>query len=656
MRRYLVRAPMIIFCISLFHLIPVASVHPEETGLDVGGFRWNGDVEVGYRFTDIDGNENTYKQYVNLQDGLKLFDLNVLGRRNEGTAVPVDYFRLNLTGIGDPFPSGLLEVKKKATYDFLASYRQFKYYTAPEDLTLTPITNNYSFDSTIGRGVLLLSVFPREDIKVNFGYNLVQRTGDAYVPRPFYPVEKQDLDERLNDFYISGNFPIGNVDFFIKQDYWNFKNQDEIDGPYPSTIQTSGAQACIQCHGVHHFAPIACTTCHTPGSAAGLPANHQTTFSPEKRDESTGTYVSTIKAHTRLGERWELEGAFIYAHASTDADLTTTPVFATSGSADSTANTYIAELGVSYLIIKDLIFHADFRYHNIDQDGSANTDLFLGPLADSSFKQTAYTGTFQLEYVPRENLTLRGGYQVQHLDVTASPVHYAPFTGGKKPSDTTSWNQGWVGSVDWKPYKFLTVFGEYAGANISDPYTWISPENQTVGKVKIRYDTPIKNLGLRGSALWTRRTNPQQDYTRDVQDYTATATYQPIEALTMDFSYTYERITDGKDIVVNTDPFVILPNPSLAVGKVNFNSNAYIYSGGLSWDIYQGFGSGFRGSYAKTTENNPQSFCDWMVSGWYKNKYVTPIVSLERNRLVDNINPTNNFNAYLLTLSLKKEF
>jgi hypothetical protein len=110
------------------------------------------------------------------------------------------------------------------TYDFLASYRQFKYYTNPEDLTL--FTNNYSFDSTIGRGVLLLSVFPREDIKFNFGYNLVQRTGDALVPRPF--PSRADLDERSNDF-CPRRLSIGISTFSS----WitELKNKNEIAGP-----------------------------------------------------------------------------------------------------------------------------------------------------------------------------------------------------------------------------------------------------------------------------------------------------------------------------------------------------------------------------------------------------------------------------------------
>jgi hypothetical protein len=637
MRRYLVRAPIILFCISLFHLGPAALLHSEETGVTVGDFRWNGDIEVGYRFTDIDGNEDSYEEVVDLQDGLKLFDLNLLGRRTEGTTGPVDYFRFNLNGIGDPYPSGRLEVKKKKAYDFSASYRQFKYFTHLEDPG--PFSNNYSFDATLGRGAVQLSVFPKEDIKLNFGYNLAQRTGDVLVPRPFFPVEEQDLDEQLNEFYISADFSVGIFDFFVKQDYWNFKNKNEIDGTY----QASTRQSCVQCHGVVHFPAFSCLTCH--------PTVHPSGSSPEKRDESTDTYVTTVKAHTRLGEQWDLDAALVYAHSSGDADLTTTPVFALPGSGETEADTWIGEFGVSYLLLKQLILHFDYRFHTIDQDGEANTDLFLGAPAESSssFEETAHTGTFQLEYIPMENLTLRGGYQVQYEDVTAEPVLFGPFTGRERSNGENTWNHGWVASADWKPFKFLSVFGEYAGANISDPYTWISAENQTVGKFKIRYDTPIKNLGLRGSVLWTRRTNPEQDYTRDVQDYTGTVTYQPIAPLSMDFSFTYQKISDSKDIVIPAGPSILFP-------KVEFDSDAYIYSGGISWDIYQGFGAGFRGSYAKTKENNPQNYADWVVSGWYKNEWVTPIVSLERTYLVDDFNRNNNFDAYLLTLSLRKEF
>ncbi len=57
---------------------------------------------------------------------------------------------------------------------------------------------------------------------------------------------------------------------------------------------------------------------------------------------------------------------------------------------------------------------------------------------------------------------------------------------------------------DWKPYKVLSFFGEYEGANFSNPYTWISPENQNVARVKIKYDTPIEKLSLKGTFYGSR--------------------------------------------------------------------------------------------------------------------------------------------------------
>ena len=80
MKKSLAVGLSLIFCISLFHLFPVARAEAQDTGgtaegLQWSGFQWNGDIELGYRFADIDGSRSRYKETVNLMDGLKLFDL-----------------------------------------------------------------------------------------------------------------------------------------------------------------------------------------------------------------------------------------------------------------------------------------------------------------------------------------------------------------------------------------------------------------------------------------------------------------------------------------------------------------------------------------------------------------------------------------------------
>lgn len=581
----------------------------EETGLKIAGFQWGGAIELGYRFTDIDGSRNRYKETVNLMEGFRLFELSLWGKNLDEKKGLVDYFSLNTTGIGDPFPYGRLEIKKNKVYDFVATYREYKYFSERGD-TGSPLTDfpfNFNQKSTLG--TIGLSVFPKDDVKLNFGYRRYERDGDAFVPRVFLiPDQKQDLNERLNEYFVSADFPIANWDFHVKQDYWNFQSSNKLEGP-------------------QQF---------------------------EKPDSRVNTYVSTIKAHTKFGERWDLDTGYIFAYSEGRADLLTSPnPFVSSGDSKFNFYTNVFELGLSYLLMPSLIAHFDYRFHTLNQDGRANTDPFLGAPANvnTDFNLMAHTGTLQLEYIPKENLTLRAGVRFQYRDINGDNFVVNRFDGGKHPNDTEIFAFGWVASASWKPFKFLSLFGEYQGANFNNPYTWISPENENIAKVKIKYDTPIEKLNLIGTFSWRRRVNPDQEYRVDAQDYTITATYQPafLPKLSLDGSFTYEKIQNSKNI---TNEF-----PSPAFTRFSFDSDALIYTAGISYEgIYKGLGARVNGSYAKTTKENPQRYADFVLSLWYKNRYVTPILTFERTYLHDHLVRAESFDANLITLSLRKEF
>ena len=614
MKGHTIKAIFIVFSISFFYLLSIQELRSEDTGLIFADFQWGGSVELGYRFADIDGSKNRYKETVYLMEGLRLFDFSLFGKNlNPGTGM-VDYVSLTGRSIGDPFPSGRFEIKKNKTYDFTASYHQYKYFYNREDNFW--LTDNHDFSSKFSLGTVNLSIFPKDEIRLNFGYRHWERDGETGVPRLTFPFPlPQDLKEGLNEYYVSADFPLGGWDFHIKESFWNFRNKDKI-------------------------------------VAQGF-------F--EKRDENTNTVVSTIKAHTQFGERWDFDGAVIYAHSNGRSDITTAPeIGIRSGKGEVQYDTIVGELGLSYQIVKNLIVHADYRFHTLDQDGRMNTDPFtLDPSLsnngrvnpDTEYQLMAHTGTLQLEYIPIDNLVMRGGYQFQYQDIDGEFFGYEPIlAGGKNPKSTTQWVHGWVASVDWKPYKFLSVFGEYKGANSSDPYTWISPENTNIAKIKIKYDTPIKNLNLKGSFSWKRRTNPDQNNRVDAQDYTIAATYQPVflPKLSLDASLTYEKILDNKDI------FNAIPS---SFEKFTFDSDALIYSGGISYEgIFKGLGARIYGSYAKTMKENPQRYADAVISIWYKNKWVTPIVTLEKTYLNDHVKRQESFNANLVTFSLRKEF
>ncbi len=608
MRRNLIKSLLIVFCISFFHLFSVSPAPCQDAGLTAGGFQWGGDIELGYRGTSISGNKQRYDYVSNLQNGLKLFDFTLWGKRiNEDPNSWVDSVRFNLSSLGDPYPSGLLQLKKNNTYTLSMNYKEYQYITYREDSNVL-FSATPNFDSKIHRGSILLTVLPKDNVKLNFGYNRVARDGDALTTvYPNLTPMGQDLDEQYNEYFISADFPIANWDFNVKQSLWTYFNGNKIHAPVYQV-----------------------------------------------QDSSLQTLVTNIKGHTRFSDRLDFDAAFVYAHTQGTPKLTTIPaIVVLPGEGNMSMNTYVVEAGLSYLIQKKLIFHFDYRFHALDQNGRANTDTFLGAPADSSsnYSLMANTGTFQLEYIPKENLTLRAGYRTQYQHVYADNYYDAGIgngIGGKSTTSQNSWLNGWVGSIDWKPYKVLTIFGEYEGANFSNPYTWISMENQNVARVKIKYDTCIKGLTLKGTFNWRYTTNSQQDYSLNVQDYIITAIYKPIPMIAFDGSFDYSRVNNSKDIW-NPTPF--------RFESISWDSSYYVWTGGLTFDnVYKGLGGRMNGSYAKSLGENPQNYVDAVISVWYKNKVVTPILTYERTYLTENLNHATGFRANLVTFSLRKDF
>jgi hypothetical protein len=599
MKRYRIGLTLIAFVFALLPLFLLDRAVAEEPGLASGGFQWGGSIELGYRFTDIDG-RNRYKETVNLMDGLRLFDFNLYGKNLQKNSY-VDSFQLSGTGIGDPFPSARLQVKKDKTYDVVATYREYKFFfDRAEDDLLT--SDGHDFNQKRRRGSLNVALFPKDDVRVNVGYGYADRTGDSIVPRAFLDVNDQDLKERLDQYFVSADFPIGNWDFHVKQTFWSFKNRSDVDGPE----------------------------------------------SIERRDETTNTYVSTIKAHTKLNDRWDLDAGYVYAHSNGTASLPTSEPGAVNvvpGRSHFDSNIHIAELGLSHLLLTNLIAHLDYRFHIDRKDGVSHTD---DELTRTDFNLQAHTGTFQLEYLPVENLTLRAGYRLQYRGINGDNVDVNDHDGGRDPASTKIWTHGWIASADWKPYKFLSFYGEYQGAQFDNPYTRISPEHENIAKAKIKYK-PVKDLSLNGIFAWKRKTNPDQSFRVDAQDYTLSLNYQPsfIQGLSLDGAVTYERIIDKKDIVLEDE----------TLQRFVFDSNAVIWTGGISYEgIYRGLGARLNGSYAATRKENSQRYADGVFSIWYKNKCVTPVITLERTYLNDRVHHKDSFDANLLTISLRKEF
>ena len=83
-----------------------------------------GSITAGYRFTDVRGRQQKFRELFNLRDGFRLHDLTLYGNAG-GKNKFVDSYSLDASGIGgDPFVGSQLKVTKERLYDVRVNYRQ----------------------------------------------------------------------------------------------------------------------------------------------------------------------------------------------------------------------------------------------------------------------------------------------------------------------------------------------------------------------------------------------------------------------------------------------------------------------------------------------------------------------------------------------------
>ena len=99
------------------------AVHPT-----LGGFATEGSMTAGYRFTDVGGRQQKFKELFSLRDGFRVHDINLFGKASDNQRF-ADNFSFFASGLGgEPFQGGQLRVSKSKLYDFRASYRQSYFY------------------------------------------------------------------------------------------------------------------------------------------------------------------------------------------------------------------------------------------------------------------------------------------------------------------------------------------------------------------------------------------------------------------------------------------------------------------------------------------------------------------------------------------------
>src|SRR6202046_4536365 len=120
------------FAIAVIALLlsPVARAQDdtgESKGIDSGDYNIHQSIEFGYRANELNGNKDTYDTFVNLGQGVRLFDYTLEMRSLDHKGLLFDDLSFSNFGYGgDPNDVSRLRIDKNKWYDFQLLFRRDK--------------------------------------------------------------------------------------------------------------------------------------------------------------------------------------------------------------------------------------------------------------------------------------------------------------------------------------------------------------------------------------------------------------------------------------------------------------------------------------------------------------------------------------------------
>ncbi|MCG8455962.1 MAG: hypothetical protein MI919_06730, partial [Holophagales bacterium] len=187
-------------------LLPLGAVWSPPAGAEDGDL--DGRFRLGYRFVDTSGNENKYREDLNLDEGARLFELRLDFEAPDSMRSLVDRASLDVqTFGGDPFETLHLRVQRFGTFDFRFDRTESTYFyediIVPKELADFNISDggdfhHFDFDRVRDRASLKVKITPAAEILV--GLDRFTKKGESTTTLDVSR-DEFELDQPVDESY-----------------------------------------------------------------------------------------------------------------------------------------------------------------------------------------------------------------------------------------------------------------------------------------------------------------------------------------------------------------------------------------------------------------------------------------------------------------------
>lgn len=531
---------------------------------------FKGNLRIGYRMVDTSGADYKYQEDINLDTGLRLFDLSLHYMPTVKFKNLFDRIDLNIYNFGgDPFETLGLAVQKFGKYKFQYDHKKSTYFY--HDLHevsgehFDPLT--FNFERIMDSALFEMSFGEYVDFYLNF--DRYTKKGESTPTLDINRIEfefDKPVEEESNELALGLDVHVKRYSLLFEERIHKYETTNSFFLPGYAD----------------------------GGSGASYPSSLN--YFSLNQPYNFWTYNHTFKLNARPLDSLLIKGTaqfsdqdmdLSYSEDSDGIDYIGVP-FTESFSGQGTFNRKIqmGDFDLTYLVSNKLAVVGAARYHKFDQDGTLTIDG-SSESAALNFETLAFEGGLQYQFTPKLALTLGYRYETRDLEGTETVTN-----------ETESVRSGFFGNARWNFRQSFKLTLDFQRSYFDGPYTLISPT--LFDRFRVTVKGKVNQFNYSGSYLLTKSENelPSELYKSNKNQLKLRAGYST-EKFKIAAGYSFIDIEHKSDRIIAYPPSWSGPAGTFP-WSILYTGESHLLDGSLSLKVGEQWSIG---SYANIYSN-----------------------------------------------------
>jgi hypothetical protein len=452
---------------------------------------FTGNFSFGYRAVDTSGAYEKYREHINLDTGVRLFNFNLTYLATDDLKTLFDRIDMNVTNFGgDPFETFRVSIQKYGTYKFQFDRKKSDYFYGDlyengsgglvdyHRLDFNRISDSAVFNLTLSKA-----------INVYLNYDRYTKSGDSVVAFDINRLEAEadkPLSEKLSEVAIGLDLHVSRYGLVVEGRRQEYKNTNSFFVPG----YVDGGPGATYPSALDHFRmdqPYDFTSNITSFRLNARPLDNLI-FKGSARLSKQDTHLSYSEQASGID----------YLDSSFMTDL--------SGMGKFKREIQLYDGDLTYLLFNKLAVIGGIRYSKFSQNGSLTVEG-AAETVDFGFNTLGIEAGVQYQFSPK--FTLTAGYRHEKRELTSPGSEDEEGESAEPVFETATYadatvRNGLFGNIKFD-LKALKLTLDYQHGAYDDPYTLISPTMYDRFRATAKYQ--IKGFNVSATYLMSRTKN-----------------------------------------------------------------------------------------------------------------------------------------------------